>query len=201
MSKPIIAVDIDDVLAAEAAFIVAYSNKHWHHRLDIDDYQEFWEEMWGVDHDEAERRSLELHQPGIEGSYEPLDHAQEVLEHLSERFTLVVVTSRRELVRQETLDWLERNMGSYFSEIIFSGIWDSGNVGAHKLTKTEILQSVGAAYLIDDQLKHCAAAAEAGITAVLFGNYPWNQTQSLPSGVYRCDSWQAVQEYFDGRKD
>jgi len=199
MKKPIIAVDIDDVLAAEAAFIVAYSNKHWGHKLAVTDYQEFWEEMWSVDHEEAERRALELHQPGIEGSYEPIAGAREALMKLSEKFDLVTVTSRRELVRDETLDWLKKHLGDVFSQIIFSGIWDSGKQGAHKLTKTEILQSVGAEFLIDDQLKHCNAAADAGINTVLFGDYPWNQSNSLSEGVTRCASWTKVLEYFDGR--
>jgi uncharacterized HAD superfamily protein len=199
VKKPIIAIDIDDVLAAEAAFVIAYSNQHWNHRLTVDDYQEFWEAMWSVDHDEAERRSIELHAPGVEGSYEPLAGACAALERLRERFNLAVVTSRREMVRQETLDWLDRQIGKdVFSQVVFTGIWDTGVVGAHQLTKTEILRSFGVSYLVDDQLKHCRAAAESGVRAVLFGNYPWNQADSLPDGVVRCADWAAVEEYFDG---
>lgn len=199
MKKPVVAVDIDDVLAAEAAFIVAYSNKHWNHTLTISDYQEFWEEMWGVDHDEAERRALELHQPGIGGSYEPMAGAREALLRLCDDFELVVITSRRALVREETLGWLKEHVGDVFSQVVFSGIWDGGRDGAHKLTKTEMLRSVGAQYLIDDQLKHCLSAGEAGIRAVLFGNYPWNQADGLPTGVTRCKDWGTVLEYFDER--
>jgi len=199
MGKPIIAVDIDDVLAAEAAFIVAYSNKRWGHALAVTDYQEFWEAMWDVDHEEAERRAVELHQPGIEGSYEPIQGARDALARLHQKFELVTVTSRRELVRSETLDWLKKHLGDVFSRVLFSGIWDGGKRGAHKLTKTEILQSIGAQFLIDDQLKHCLSAAEAGINAVLFGDYPWNQSDSLAVRVARCSDWKAVLDYFDGR--
>ncbi len=87
----------------------------------------------------------------------------------------------------------------FFSQIIFSGIWDDGKQDAHKRTKTEILQSIGADFLIDDQLKHCISAADAGIGAVLFGAYPWNRVDTLPRGVTRCSDWSAVLEYFDGR--
>lgn len=52
---------------------------------------------------------------------------------------------------------------------------------------------------IDDQLKHCQAAASLGIKAVLLGDYPWNRTEKLPSGVTRCKDWPAVLEYFNER--
>ncbi|HSX31507.1 MAG TPA: hypothetical protein VLE99_06350 [Candidatus Saccharimonadales bacterium] len=198
MKKPIIAVDIDDVLAAEAAFVVAYSNQHWRHQLTVDDYREFWGAMWGVDHEEAERRSLELHEPGINKSYEPLAGAREALAELSERFELVIVTSRREMVRQETLDWLDKHMGKVFSQKIFAGIWDDAHPAAHKRTKAEILQAIGARYLIDDQPKHCIAAADLGLAALLFGGYPWNRDAVVPAGVKRCGNWLAVLEYFRG---
>ncbi len=121
MKKSVIAVDIDDVLAAEAAFIVAYSNKEWGHELAISDYQEFWEEMWGVDHEEAERRALQLHKPGIGGSYEPIAGARDALLKLREKFELITVTSRRELVRDETLQWIKGHLGDVFFTDYFFG--------------------------------------------------------------------------------
>ncbi|HEX7368353.1 MAG TPA: hypothetical protein VF261_01700 [Candidatus Saccharimonadales bacterium] len=200
--RPIIAVDIDDVLAAEAPFVIAYSNEHWGYNFTLDDYQEFWGAMWNVSGEESARRAAELHAPGVEGSYQPITRAREALEHLRERFDLVVVTSRRESVHQETLDWLDRYIGTgVFSQVVFSGIWDSGKVGAEKMTKTDILRSIGARYLIDDQPKHCYSAAAGSIRAILFGEYPWNSgagAPALPPGVVRCRDWQAVQGYFDG---
>jgi uncharacterized HAD superfamily protein len=67
------------------------------------------------------------------------------------------------------------------------------------MTKTKILAEIGANYLIDDQPKHCIAAAEAGITALLFGDYKWNKDIELKTNMVRVKNWQEVTEYFDGR--
>jgi hypothetical protein len=50
---------------------------------------------------------------------------------------------------------------------------------------------------IDDQPKHCVAAADIGIKALLFGEYSWNRTDTLPVGVARVKDWVAVLQYFD----
>ena len=69
-----------------------------------------------------------------------------------------------------------------------------------KATKADIVKQIGADYLIDDQPKHCFAAAEAGITSLLFGDYRWNRNVKLPEGVVKVRTWHEVLEYFDGRK-
>src|ERR1700685_1917058 len=108
-TRQTIAIDVDDVLAAEAEFIVNYSNVHWRRNLKIPDYQEYWQGRWGVDYEEARRREVLLHQPGIEASYRLIDGADAVLRKLSKHYRLVAVTSRQKVVAQETRDWLQEN--------------------------------------------------------------------------------------------
>jgi len=112
-----------------------------------------------------------------------------------------VVTSRRREASKDTIDWIKRHFGDVFEEIHFAGIWDNldGNVLEKlKLDKTEICKQIGADYLIDDQPKHCIAAADAGIKALLFGDYKWNRNTKLKTGMTRVNNWQEVLEYFDG---
>ena len=66
-------------------------------------------------------------------------------------------------------------------------------------TKAELCQKLGVDCLIDDQLKHCIGVAELGMEAILFGDYGWNQSEALPTGVRRVVSWKGVEEYFDGK--
>ena len=54
--KKTIAIDIDDVLAANAENFVEFSNKKWGTHLRPDDYTEHWAELWDVDFDEVEKR-------------------------------------------------------------------------------------------------------------------------------------------------
>jgi 5'(3')-deoxyribonucleotidase len=205
MGRQTIAVDLDDVLAASAPAWVEFSNQRWGTKLRVDDYHEDWSIMWQVDRATEAKRAQEIYESTLIHNYLPQANAREVLEHLSQCYDLVIATSRVYKVHQDTLQWLNTYFANVFSDVHFSGIYDPITVaplpveGRHKLTKSRLIREIGADYLIDDQLKHCQAVAEAGIEALLFGDYAWNRAQRLPERVTRCPDWLAVKEYFDAR--
>jgi 5'(3')-deoxyribonucleotidase len=199
MAKQVIAIDVDDVLALNAHAFTAYSNKHYGTNLHWSDYRDEWNKLWDVDHATIAQRGLEFHDSGAIAEYEHIAEALPVLQELKERYSLVVITSRRKRIYQVTLDWIEKYFPNIFDEIHFAGIFDDYKESSYTETKLDMCRSVGASYLIDDLTKHCFAAADGGIQAVLFGNYKWNQADVLPEGVTRCNDWQAVREYFDAK--
>ena len=206
MARQTIAVDIDDVLAASAAEWVRFSNERWGTNLTVDDYHEDWALMWQVDRATESQRALEIYASGMIRDFPPDKLAKEVLKELSADYDLVIATSRVYKVHQDTLKWLDEHYGGIFKAFHMSGIYDRiadgalPDEGVHHLTKGELVAEIGADYLIDDQPKHCLAAAEAGLKAILFGDYLWNRTlKDLPAGVAFCKDWQAVREYFNGR--
>lgn len=195
--KPIIAVDIDDVLAAEAEFVVAYTNKYWGGSYTLEDYTEAWNLFWGVDVDEVERRAEILHRPGVVSQYHVTPGSREVLKQLKEKYELIVVTSRRKRVEQETQQWLDEHFPGIFSRLILTGFWDDPNVeGRHLLSKGSLLNDHRVAYVIDDQLKHCVSATDHGIKAILYGNLSGNNYVADRDGMTRCEDWRVVAEYF-----
>ena len=199
VNKKTIAIDIDDTMVAEAEFIIDYSNKHWGHNLSLDDYNEHWGEMWQLDHEATERRADILHTPGMVSNFRILDDVHHALEQLSKNYRLVILTSRRKKIKQETLEWLAQNFGDVFSEVHFTGFWDTKDPTAHLMTKAELSRAIGADYLIDDQPRHCIGAANAGVKSILFGDYAQSKGIKLPKGVIRCKNWQGVLEYFDAQ--
>jgi len=200
--KPIIAVDVDDVLASSAEDFVAYSNKKWGTRLTVDDYTEHWAEMWGVDQKELQKRAQHIYKSGIQKSFRRFDEAETVLRELANKYDLVITTSRHRLVQKSTLEWLDRHFKGIFSEIHFAGIWDAGHETLHalNLTKADLHQRLGVAYMIDDHPKHCFAAANVGVQALLFGDYKWNRDTNLPKNVTRVKDWQSVKDFFDAKR-
>lgn len=199
VTKETIAVDIDDVISAHAQAFIDYSNKRWGTHLKIDDYEEHWGSMWHTDEQETEQRAHEYHASGYIATYPHVFAAKPVLLELAKRYRLVVVTSRRTQIMTETRAWLEEYFSGVFEEVYFAGMWDKINSQSNQMTKTDIIKTIGAKYLIDDQVKHCNAAAASGIKALLFGNYSWNQTNNLRPGVIRVADWAAVKEYFDAK--
>lgn len=196
--KPIIAVDVDDVLAASVSGWVAYSNAKWGTNLTPEDYHEDWITLWGVDHETGVERARVVHESGLIGQFEHDDKALPVLKKLARRYSLVVVTSRVSAVQADTLEWLDKHYKGLFDGVFLAGLYEKMGGDAHLLTKAETLQSIGAQYVIDDQPKHCFGAAAVGIKALLFGDYAWSRNLTeLPEGVTRARDWAAVGEYFD----
>jgi 5'(3')-deoxyribonucleotidase len=199
-SKKIIAVDVDDVLAANAEGFAEFSNSRWGTQLTPDDYTEHWAEIWGISQEETEERRQEIIRAKVFTKHRFFDEAKPVLRKLSRHFDLVVVSSRGQLVQKDTVDWLKEEYGEIFSALHFADMWDRYDLKLEerlKGTKTDILVKIGAAYLIDDQPKHCLAAAEAGITAVLYGDYKWNRDTKLLRNMVRAKNWKEVLEYFE----
>lgn len=197
--KPTIAVDVDDVIAAHAPAFIEYSNKKWGTSLSIDDYTDHWAELWGVDEAETKKRIDEYHASGMFGKYGTVEDADRVLRKLKKNYKLVVVTARQRSLQKDTIDWITKNFSDIFDEIHFAGIWDKPMEQALKLNKTDLVQQIGAEYLIEDQLKYAVPAADAGIKVLLFGDFPWNKLDKLPTNMTRVNDWQEVLEYFGAR--
>lgn len=195
-SKPVIGVDIDDVIAANAAGFIEYSNNKYGTHLTVDDYQDHWGEVWKAEHEEAERRAVEYHESGHIATYGIIEGAHEVLGELKDRYALVVLTTRRNSINQLTREWIDKYYPDIFDELIFSGFFDSPTEKSIHMTKGELAMRVGMDYLIDDQLKHVQSAAEMGVNGLLFGEYPWNMIEKLPSNVTRVKNWEEVRKYF-----
>lgn len=200
-NKPTIAVDVDDVLAHHVEAFVTYSNTNWGTDLTAKDYDENWETMWRVDRQELDRRAEQYYLSGIMSRYRVREDAAAVLARLRHDFHLIVITSRVLRVEVETLAWINHHFPDMFDAIHFAGMWDTDEATESRVTRTKaaLCQSLGADYLIDDQLKHCTGAAECGVKSLLFGNYHWNRQAPLADGITRVADWDAVKEYFDGQ--
>lgn len=194
--KPTIAVDIDDVIAAGALGFIQYTNDRFGMNLTIDDYDEHWQRVWKVDHEEVQKRAIEYHESGHISKHDIISGACDTLECLKKRFRLIVLTSRRSSIDKPTRDWIEKFYPGIFEDIVFSGIFDSDAEDAIHMTKGEIAKKLGVHYLIDDQPKHVLAASDMGIHGLLFGNYAWNKMETLPENVTRVVDWNEVLEFF-----
>lgn len=201
MSRQTIAIDIDDVLSDFASGFVKFCNERWGTHLTINDYDENWTKIWNVDEEEARRRADEVQTGDLYRDLPHSDMAAQILAELSERFHLIVITSRRRPTREDTLAWMAKHYPMIDASMVnFAGFWDGAfTQESCKMTKADIATSLNVSYLIDDQLKHCISAAEAGIESIIFGDYPWNQIDEMPSSMTRCANWLEVSEYFDGR--
>lgn len=196
MSKETIAIDVDDVLADHAAAFTEFSNQNYGTNITQHEYTEQWGKLWQIDDwEEVERRATEFHTTNSVADYLLIDGAQAALRQLADYYNLTIVTARRQTSIEATYNWLEQHFEDVFTEVHFVPIWQPGNT----VTKADICNQIAADYLIDDLGKHCNVAAQAGVTALLFGDYNWNRGDELDPSVIRVRDWASVTRYFDGR--
>lgn len=201
--RPIIAIDVDDVLAFHAEAFVEFSNQQWGTGLVVDDYDDDWAKVWRLDREtdegiaEIERRAACFFDVCF-ADMGANRAALAALSDLSKRFDLIVVTARRLHTKADTHAWIHRHFPGIFLDdnIHYAGIWETVDPSSLHKTKKDILIAKRASYLIDDQPKHCNAAAESGMKALLFGDYAWNQSNEIRDGVVRVRDWASVKDYF-----
>ncbi len=196
--KPVIAVDIDEVLVPFAEGFIGFYNQvngtayelatTQVYRLEeiTGDTKEYMLEMVHQYHALVERRA-DL----------PIEGAVDAINRLLMYYEVDIVTSRRYVELEFTHKWLRQNFPKVFRKVHFIRGPDDGNV----MTKSEICQQIGAKVLIEDQLTYALDAAKSGIRVLLFGSYPWNQIDVLPHNVKRVYNWDEVLQDLIGLKN
>lgn len=196
-SKPIIAIDIDEVLTPHFQDLIDWYNRKYKTKLTLKHNHPTDPRPWGTDDiNVAIRRVHGYYETPQFLNSQPYEEAIRALRHLSRDYSLVVITARDTIIEKVTRDWLDEHFGELISEAHFTARYSlMGKVR----TKVSVCLEIGAEYLIDDGLENVIEASAAGIKVLLYGDYPWNETKELPPNVTRVKDWQEVLEYFDGR--
>lgn len=202
MKKPVIAIDVDDVLAHSIEHFRLEVNQRTgaaltpEHFREPDDYHRYLDRVLqrnGIDYAAIKD---EMFQQMIEDQSHILPNpgAIETLKHLAKYYDLAVITARDPEWEPQTQVWLQRHFPDVFTGIHFAG---NRHDPARK-TKGDMCLEAGAAYLIDDNPEHAREAQQKGVTVVLFGDYGWHA--KVPKEMTRCKTWQEVMEYFDDKR-
>ena len=194
MSKEIIAIDVDEVLFPFIDEFIADHNNKYGSSLNKSNFDKYdFSEQLGTELSETMRRVFDFTQSLREKYVEPIVSARESIAKLVSKYTLVVITARQADFEEVTLNWVAEHFPDQFSEVRHIGYAPIMEV---PLSKAQVCREIGAIALIDDSLEHVSKCTEIGVQGVLFGDYPWNKTSSLPHGVVRCVDWPTVDEFF-----
>jgi 5'(3')-deoxyribonucleotidase len=197
-TKPIIAVDVDDVLFPTNDGIRQFVNKHFDANLTPEDhvqpgeYKGYFERVWGVDHETAEKWYHSFVNSGALTEVQPIEGAIEVISKLEKNYEFVVVSARHEDQVEMTHQWLLKHFPSVFKDVQFISGWYHGR----EVSKGDVCREIGASYLIDDHTHHCLEAEKAGVKALLFSEYGWSKSEDAKK-LTRVKDWYEVKRYFD----
>ncbi|XP_014499881.1 uncharacterized protein LOC106760946 [Vigna radiata var. radiata] len=198
LQKLVVAVDVDEVLgnfvSALNEFIAdRYSSSH-----SVSEYHvyEFFK-IWNCSRDEANTRVHEFFETSyFKSGIQPIPGAQVALRKLSRFCNLSVVTSRQNVIKDHTIEWIEKHFSGLFQDIHFGNHFALDGVSR---PKSDICRSLNANILIDDNPRYAIECAEAGIKVLLFdyeNSYPWSKTDSADQHplVTKVKNWDEVEQ-------
>ncbi|KAK8921993.1 hypothetical protein KSP39_PZI020717 [Platanthera zijinensis] len=195
--KMVVAVDIDEVLGSFLHAMNRFMADRYALDHEVSEYYvyEFFR-VWKCSPAEADVRVHEFYKtPYFRFGVDPIPGAQSVLRNLSAFCDLSIVTSRQNVIRGHTHDWIEKHFPGVFQQIQFGNHFAlSGN----SRPKSEICRSLGAQVLIDDNPRYALECAEAGVKVLLFNyrnSYPWCKDCLVGSHglVTEVCSWEEVE--------
>lgn len=192
-AKPVLAVDVDEVLYPFMPLFIEHHNKHHGTNKMLNQLTSYvLEENFSMSDNQKLERIRSFVAGGGFSKGLPLEQSQQAIAKLARQYDLVVVTSRWKDWEQDTLDWLQQHFPDSFKRIHFANsiTWNRGD----KHDKSSICLELGAVAFIDDSLDNVEKVSGAGITSLLFGDYPWNQAEKLPDNAQRVRDWNEVLE-------
>ncbi|KZT06302.1 uncharacterized protein LAESUDRAFT_726129 [Laetiporus sulphureus 93-53] len=185
--KPIIAIDLDDVLSQTNRVVAEWHNDTYASKMTLDQfyYYYYWRNPYWGSPDETFRKVEEFYQTPRLYEAPPIEGAHEGLQALKDMgFNLVVVTARQVRELERTENWIATHYHGIFDTIICTGmsqetLKDQQAMMA-KLSKADVCKKLGAKLMIDDSLENALKCIDhqPPVPTLLFGDYQWNKRQA-----------------------
>lgn len=197
-SRPVIAVDIDEVLLPLHEHFLYHHNEQYGTKFVYPDPEGRYllQEFTGEEVPVLLQKLRTYYESGETKHLQPLPGAVAAIKQLRKRYDLVIISNQQLFQGKYSQIAIKKHFGNAFKDIYFTALPAPGH---DPLSKSEICKKVGATYLVDDTIKNAVHCAAEGIEVILFGDYHWNKQEDLPAGITRCRDWQEVLEYFDGK--
>jgi uncharacterized protein len=196
MTKPVIAIDFDDVVFNFNGHFIPWHNEH--HGSDVTyegTYTFSMTDVYGVDADTLlERVRTFAHTQ--HHTVLPIPGAVSALKRLMTQYELHIVTSRSETLHDTTSEWLAHHVPGVFHHLHFTNGF--GGLSHHeKRSKSDVCTDINARVHIDDAYMHAEEVAiNAGIPTIL-PDRPWNRNDMLHPNVVRLHSWPEIVQHIE----
>ncbi|KAH9891014.1 hypothetical protein C8Q73DRAFT_702559 [Cubamyces lactineus] len=184
LDRPVIAVDMDDVLSQTNEVVAEWHNKAYGTNMKIEDfyYYYYWMNPYWGNPTETVEKVEQFWKTDYIDKAPPVEGAREALTKLKDMgYRLVVVTARQTRELDRSLAWLERNFPGLFDTMICTGQSQETLTDEHelvtKLSKAGVCRKIGAKFIVDDSVENALKCVQADppVPVLLFGDYSWNQ--------------------------
>ncbi|OAY73067.1 hypothetical protein ACMD2_16423 [Ananas comosus] len=209
--KLVVAVDVDEVLGSFLTALNRFIADRYSLNHSVSEYYvyEFFK-IWKCSRAEADFRVHEFFKTTyFQNGIHPIPGAQHALRNLSSFCILSVVTSRQNVIKDHTLEWIQKHYPDLFQEIHFGNHFalDGESKPKSEICRQDLLiylpicriSSLGAQILIDDNPRYASECADAGMRVLLFdydNSYPWCKTgvENSHPLVTKVHNWEEVEQ-------
>ena len=189
MKRLIIAIDCDDVIVPTVALHLDHYNKTYGTHIEPKDFYSNDLSLWDVPDTATAIRRVEDYTKTPEYQHaKPFTESIDAIRELGKYHELHLVTGRPDFLTTATTNMLTQYFPDLFSSLEFTNFFHE-----KARSKADVCTQLNADYLIEDHLHHAQLVAACGTKVLLFGDYPWNQTDKpLPANITRVPDWSAV---------
>merc|ERR1719229_12027 len=198
--KPIVAVDLDEVLGKFVPRLI-----EWHNRvykkpfLKLEMFKTYrFVDTWGGTNEESDRKVQEFQQSEEFLKMPTIPDAFSTLNELKDEFDFYVVTSRQANLEKVTEEWVNRHFPGIFEGVLLGNHWGPTASKATSISKPEMCRRIGACAIIDDACKYVTQCSESLPLVIQLnwrGENPWCLQQPIPKTVKIAYQWDHVKEY------
>lgn len=187
MTKPVMAVDLDDVLSGFMPALMRYHNGRYGTNLACENIHEYdFPKILGTTREGAVRELTEFALSGALDTLDVIHGANEAIELLNQYYILHVVTARHRASSDITWHWLEKHFPGMFVEVHFAE-----HLSEKHRQKGSICDEIGAVVVIDDSYENAVGCLSPERSVLLF-DAPWNVEKETLPGMQRVFSWEQI---------
>jgi uncharacterized HAD superfamily protein len=186
----IIGIDIDDCLANFVTALNRWHNKTFNTNFKKSHYTNVaFPETWGGTFEEALDKVFRFYSSDDFKTIKPNRGAIEIIDQISQKHELYVITSRAHEIESLTHEWINCYFPNKFRSVIHTNQYNRNRIQMNK-SKVDICKEIKANYLIDDMPKYITECANTEVSPIIF-DQPWNRREMLPN-IPRAKNWQEV---------
>lgn len=193
VKKPILACDIDEVLANWLGGFIPWHNQQFQTSINLTQVNSHnISQVLGCDDEETADRVMHFCSLSDFDNIEPVIGSKEAVSYLAEKFNIILITARSSSLDKQTYNWVNKHFSGQITDIyhsahLYTQRW-SGK------TKEKICQEIGAIAMVEDSYQHATLIAQNGTTTFLL-DYPWNNGEEHQN-IVRVKNWQEIVKSF-----
>lgn len=184
-----IGVDIDEVITELMKPFLEYSNsknKTSFKLEEIDNYH-LWETKLYNSKEEAVKDMIEFHHSEKFDDITLAEGVKEILNKVSRTHEIHFITSRPEIVKEKTNNFIKENFPEDDFKVIFSGEVYGGK------SKSEICLEENISIFVEDNASYAFDCAKEGIKVFLIDK-PWNKDYEEHENIIKVKNWNEILE-------